>query len=65
MRKPEWKQSNPADQIVAIVSAISGIASNMVEGVYTMDEVHKKAAKIEEYCEDLVVLAKMTPSTKW
>lgn len=48
MRRPEWKQTNPRDQLIAVLHAAAGFANNISNGVYKPEDVPAKASRIEE-----------------
>jgi hypothetical protein len=62
MEKPEhMKQSNPRDQLVAILSGLEGNLSNVQEGTTAQDQMMHKIAWL---IEDLKVLGQWLP-TEW
>lgn len=66
MKRAGWHQNNPADQMVAVIMAIRGLASNLVDGIYQSDDdLRRVATKIDTYGEELCDLVKLLPPTKW
>ena len=61
-RREHWKQSNPKDQMVAILSAIEGWAS-LTHG----DALKRKmyAAKIQQLCGEAQEVIAHLPSGEW
>ena len=62
MKNPKWKQDNPADEMVAMVAAIDGSASNIFDGT---TNPRLGARRIMDYCAELRELIKLLPPTQW
>jgi len=63
MKNLKWKQNNPADEMIAIISSISGDASNIIDNSTPSPVV--SAGRIEDNCKELLSLIKLLPPTKW
>jgi hypothetical protein len=49
IRRPEWRQPNPQMQLIAVLAALEGTTSNLLNGVYGPERL----ADIKERCADL------------
>ena len=68
-RRPEWKQANPRDQLVSVLNAARGIASNIQENRYpvirivrgrnTHFGVEDAAKELDDLLEQCVELSQM------
>lgn len=67
MRRPEWKQDNPQDQIIQISSGIQGYAIVLDKGLYSDNpERLKEIAKdIQKWCLWINECAKLLPQVGW
>lgn len=59
MRRPEWKQANPKDQLIAVLAAAAGFASNLSAGIYKKADIAEKSQRLEELLEQAVELTAM------
>lgn len=59
MRRKEWKQANPKDQLVAVLAAAAGFVSNISAGVYSKKNLSAKLTSVENLLEQAVELTDM------
>ena len=60
-----WRQNNPADQMVAVISAVRGYASNLAEGIYDLEKCEEVYSKLDDLSQQLLELIKFLPPTEW
>jgi hypothetical protein len=66
-RKPEWKQGNPRDQVVALLMGVEGKVHNLLTGVYgtiTTSAATKLAPVLDEL-QHVQNLVKNLPPGEW
>lgn len=53
-RKPEWKQLNPRDQAIAILSGVEGHLSNLEDGTTPVHKVDERLKHCMEQVMDAI-----------
>ena len=60
VRRKTWRQATPRDQLVAVLGAARGIASNLAEGMYPLEiDVRQKSLELDDLLEQCVELTTM------
>jgi hypothetical protein len=62
VRLPEFRQDNPRDQLVAILSSLEGTLSNVAEGV---SDFHAVKDRLVRDCTFAAYLAAHMPPGRW
>ena len=64
MRRPEWKQANPRDQITVILMAAQWHLENISSGITPPEALQERCGRVKELLSQAQELTKMV-SGEW